>query len=238
MSTYVLSDIHGEYDKFMRMLEKIHFSDEDTLYVLGDVLDRGPHPMKILLEMMKYSNIIPMMGNHEVMGLPCLRFLLNEVTEDFVADLSKNPTMLNAFLDWTYNGCHTTVSEFRQLSPEEREMVLDYLGEFILYENFRVNGKYYVLVHGGLGGFDMEKRLEDYSIHDIVWTRPDYGKAYFNDIYVVTGHTPTQHIAGNDRPGYIYKKHNHIAIDCGACHPRGRLAAIRLDDWREYYVEK
>ena len=93
MSTYVLSDIHGEYDKFMRMLEKIHFSDEDTLYVLGDVLDRGPHPMKILLEMMKYSNIIPMMGNHEVMGLPCLRFLLNEVTEDFVADLSKNPTM-------------------------------------------------------------------------------------------------------------------------------------------------
>lgn len=74
MSTYVVSDIHGEYELFMRMLERIHFSEQDILYVLGDVLDRGPHPMKVLLEMMKYPNIIPMIGNHEVMGLTCLKF--------------------------------------------------------------------------------------------------------------------------------------------------------------------
>ncbi|MBR6834691.1 MAG: metallophosphoesterase, partial [Oscillospiraceae bacterium] len=50
---YVMSDIHGEYDKYRRMLEKIRFSDNDILYILGDVVDRGPEPAKILLDMMK-----------------------------------------------------------------------------------------------------------------------------------------------------------------------------------------
>ena len=47
--TYVMSDIHGCYDKYMKMLEKIGFSEDDTLYVLGDILDRGPHPVKVIL---------------------------------------------------------------------------------------------------------------------------------------------------------------------------------------------
>ncbi len=32
----------------------------------------------------------------------------------------------------------------------------------------------------------------------------EYGIQYFDDIYVVTGHTPTQEIKSNPRPGYIY----------------------------------
>ena len=41
MATYVISDIHGEYERFMELLEEIELKDTDTLYVLGDVLDRG-----------------------------------------------------------------------------------------------------------------------------------------------------------------------------------------------------
>ena len=37
-----MSDIHGEYDKYLAMLEQIDLSEDDTLYVLGDVVDRGP----------------------------------------------------------------------------------------------------------------------------------------------------------------------------------------------------
>ena len=37
--------------------------------------------------------------------------------------------------------------------------------------------------------------------------------------------------------GYIYRKNNHIAIDCGACFPGGRLAAICLDTGEEFYSE-
>ena len=40
--TYVMSDLHGCYDKYAQMLEKIGFGDGDTLYILGDVIDRGP----------------------------------------------------------------------------------------------------------------------------------------------------------------------------------------------------
>lgn len=42
MATYVISDIHGEYDMFLDLLEKIGLKEADTLYILGDVLDRGP----------------------------------------------------------------------------------------------------------------------------------------------------------------------------------------------------
>ncbi len=56
--------------------------------------------------------------------------------------------------------------------------------------------------------------------------------------YVVTGHTPTQEIAGNPRPGYIYRANHNIAIDCGACFPGGRLAAICLDTGEEFYSDR
>ena len=53
MSTYVISDIHGEYEKFNDLLKKIDLKDTDTLYVLGDVLDRGHHPIRTLLQLME-----------------------------------------------------------------------------------------------------------------------------------------------------------------------------------------
>ena len=33
MATYVISDIHGEYERFMELLEEIELKDTDTLYV-------------------------------------------------------------------------------------------------------------------------------------------------------------------------------------------------------------
>ena len=57
MATYVISDIHGEYGKFMELLDIIHFSDEDILYVLGDVVDRGKNPVKTLLKMIRLMSL-------------------------------------------------------------------------------------------------------------------------------------------------------------------------------------
>ena len=64
---YCISDIHGEIDKFHAMLELIRFSETDTLYVLGDVIDRYPGGVDILLEIMQSKNIIMIKGNHEQM---------------------------------------------------------------------------------------------------------------------------------------------------------------------------
>lgn len=50
---YGMSDLHGRYDKYLQMLEKIGFGDGDTLYILGDVIDRGEGVVDILKDMME-----------------------------------------------------------------------------------------------------------------------------------------------------------------------------------------
>lgn len=167
------------------------------------------------------------------MALECLRFLSQEITDLAVEEVDAE--LLDNLVRWKYNGGDATIREFRALDPEMREEVLNFLEDFSLYEELTVGEKQYLLVHGGLGGFTPEKRIEEYSLHDLVWARPDYQKEYFADTNLVTGHTPTQTIPDNDNPGYIYKKSHHIAIDCGACFPGGRLAAICLETGEEFY---
>ena len=78
---YAISDIHGAYDKYIKMLEKIKFNDDDTLYVIGDVIDRGKDSIKILQDMMNRANVFPILGNHEIMALSVLKDLMVEVTD-------------------------------------------------------------------------------------------------------------------------------------------------------------
>ena len=56
MSIYVTSDIHGMYGKFIKMLETINIGEDDTLYVLGDMVDRGPHPVRFIQKIMSMKN--------------------------------------------------------------------------------------------------------------------------------------------------------------------------------------
>lgn len=58
MAHYVMGDIYGEADCFHAMLEKIRFSEEDILILLGDVIDRGPDGIALLLEIMEMPNAI------------------------------------------------------------------------------------------------------------------------------------------------------------------------------------
>ncbi len=66
MSKYVIADIHGEYDMFLELLQKTGLRDSDELYILGDVVDRGPHPIRTLLKLMDMPNVVPIVGNHEL----------------------------------------------------------------------------------------------------------------------------------------------------------------------------
>jgi len=233
IATYVISDIHGQYDMFMELLDKIKLKETDTLYILGDICDRGPHPIKALRKIMEMPNVICLVGNHELMALKCLKFLMKEITNISIEELDKE--MLNNLVTWQYNGSKSTINEFSQLDPETKQEVIDFINEFWVYEEVSINNKNYLLVHAGLGNYSPEKDIEDYSLHELVWTQADYNVRYFEDTYVITGHTPTQTIADNSRPGYIYQRNNHIAIDCGACYSGGRLAALCLETGEEYY---
>ncbi|MBR6326243.1 MAG: serine/threonine protein phosphatase [Lachnospiraceae bacterium] len=231
--TYVISDIHGYYDQFMELLDLIQLKDTDSLYVLGDVVDRGPHPIKTLLKLMEMPDVICLVGNHELMALDGLRFLNTQITTESVGAIDAE--LLGNLLDWQQNGSETTIEEFKHLDQEMRRELLSFIMGFSLYEELTVNGQKYLLVHAGLGEYSPEKRIEDYSLKNLVWDRADYDTQYFEDTIVITGHTPTQFIDGNPNPGRIYKHLNHIAIDCGCGMPDGRLGAICLETGEEFY---
>ncbi len=233
MATYVISDIHGQYDKFEELLDEIDLKDDDTLYILGDVLDRGPNPIKTLLKIMEMPQVICLFGNHELMALECLEFLMEEVTDETLE--KHGDRWVEDLALWQYNGGRSTIVEFSKISEEQRRDVIEYIKDMLAYEELRVGDNDFLLVHAGLGNYSPTKDIEDYSLRELVWKRADYDIQYFPDRYVVTGHTPTQNIKENPNPGYIYRNKNHIAIDCGACFRGGRMAAICLDTLEEYY---
>lgn len=232
---YVMSDLHGCYEKYKEMLNKIHFADSDKLYIIGDVVDRGERPIDILLDMMERPNVFPIMGNHELMALDILKTLSVEITEEnFNTHIDE--ALMNNLLDYQLNGGESTIRQFQEKSIEERQAILDYIeDEFVAYEIVKLNGNKFLLVHSGLGNFANNKALDAYSLEELTYIRLDYSKRYFNadNIFIVGGHTPTLEITGEAK---IYKANNNICIDCGAAFG-GKLACLCLDTMEEFYVE-
>lgn len=236
MMTYVMSDLHGEYDKYLSMLDKIKFSDDDDLYILGDVVDRGQKPVEILRDMSVRHNVFPIMGNHDKMAIDVLSWLLDEVNEEKLYKNIDNESVYRLMV-WRMNGAQTTIDGFQKLPKDERWFLLDYMKSFAPYDVVKAGGKTFILVHAGLGNpdiFDRKKPLDEYSLHDLAFVRFDYDREYFGgDVYIVTGHTPTLTITCKAE---IYHSCNNICIDCGAVFASGALSCLRLDDMKEYYV--
>ena len=233
--TYVMSDLHGEYDKYKKMLEEINFGDDDILYILGDVVDRGKNPMKILLDMMLRSNVFPLMGNHDLIALNILEALKYERSKNN-GKVGKKLAMLLGV--WLEDGGATTVSEFCTLTEEQQDAVIEYLKEFSLFDIAEIEEKAFVLVHSGLDNYRRDKKLSEYTEDELLFCRPDPSEKYFEEddsIYVIMGHTPTPVIPGWEKPE-ILKNRNNIFIDCAACNPKGRLACLCLDTMEEYYI--
>ena len=151
------------------MLEKIQFKSTDTLYVLGDVIDRGPDGCKILLDMMRRPNVVPILGNHEFSAAVCMPFLMEEVTDQSLETLDN--TQLAALNDWVLNGAGTTLRELKQLSQWERDDILDYIWEMEIYVEVTVDGKDFVLMHAGLNHFSPEKPLDKYELQRVMCSR-------------------------------------------------------------------
>ena len=128
---YVCSDIHGRYDKWCALLAALDLKPTDTLYVLGDVIDRGPDGIKVLQDMAQRLNVIPILGNHELDAALCIPKLLQEVTDESIAALSGKD--FAALSEWLQNGGGPTLRGLQQSSPAEREELLDYLRNMDLY---------------------------------------------------------------------------------------------------------
>ena len=235
MRVYVMSDVHGNSKAYFEMLQKIDLKDSDQLYLLGDVLDRGPAPITVLLDIMKRKNVTLLAGNHEVMALECLGFLMKEVSDKNIADMDFE--VLGKLLDWQQNGGTTTIDELSKCDKKTKKEIINFLSDLDVYDEIEVSGRTYILVHAGLGNFEPDKELWEYDLDELVWERTDYRIQYFEDSFIVSGHTPTMSIEDNPRPGFIFQSHNNILIDCGCSFQKGRLGCLCLNDMQEYYVE-
>ena len=231
MPTYVMSDLHGEYDRFREMLREISFSDADTLYILGDVVDRGPDGVRILTEIMGRENIRMILGNHEYL---CLRYFASDATE-------------TERRRWNRNGNYPTLIGLDALTPAERKALLAFLRSLPDHVRVTAGGRSWLLVHGGWAD----------TTYDRVWRRPaleddpDIGEG----TTLVIGHTPVcEYLCRpcTDEDEYVYsheltRRGDHFRIFhaphfidldccCGYGFSAGRLACLRLDDGAEFYV--
>ncbi len=234
--TYVISDLHGyPLEKFKKIFEKAAFSDNDFLYILGDIIDRnGDGGVEMLCWLMEQPNIQLILGNHEAMLMSC-KFVFDEITNESIDKItSEKLEILNNYM---FNGGALTLAYLRELSKKSPEMVsniFDYLHEAPLYEAVSAGENDFLLVHSGMDNFDKGKKLPQYSSDDFLWARPKLDDEYFDNIITVFGHTPT-FCYGDEYNGKIIKTKTWIDIDIGVSAGNEPIL-LRLDDYKEFQL--
>lgn len=216
--TYVISDIHGQHDALMEMMTLIQFSEDDELYVLGDVIDRGPKSVECIRWIRTQDNVLTLLGNHELM-------LYDGHIHNAVA---------------LYN----TLTEVRERLPEFEQMeILRWIEEMPECKLITVNGKRFYLNHtqAASDAYFKENLTVRMFPEDVVYK--GYDDLKIKNFICIHGHIPTMQMrkwCGQKRDSSIWKNKSEtiIDIDCGAGYPQsgGRLGCLRLNDMKEYYV--
>ena len=228
---YVIGDIHGCKDKYDEMLSKLSPSEQDAVFVLGDVIDVGDYGIAILTDMMYRANIYPILGEREYYAKKFLPLIAEKgSTEKALEELDGEEREM--LTKWLSMKSEKTIEDFLKLDDEDKEAVLDFLEEFATFEEIDCKGKKFLLTHAGIDNFE-DRDLYEHEQEDFIFAETDYNKIYFPDAYLVTGHTPTVAI-GKEYFGKVYAKKRHLALDCGAAFG-GRLAAVCLDTLKVFY---
>ena len=213
---YCMSDIHGDLPRYRAMLDLIHFDHNDTLYILGDIIDRGPDGVDILLDIMNRPNVQLILGNHEAMLLATL----GPHNEIGAREL------------WKRNGGDVTREDLLyHRDHQTRTAIISYLLTLPDHLNITVAGRPFHLVHA-YPSYDRFTRL---------WGRPNRNETQppIPGATTIIGHTPTILLSDDPAaPCPIWHGPGIIGIDCGCGHHwlQGRLACLRLDDYAEFYT--
>ena len=101
MALYCIGDIQGCHDAFERLLQRVDFSaSRDTLYILGDLVNRGPESDKVLRTCMAAGDAMrPLLGNHDLHLLAAAHSVRRSSRRDTLARVLEAPDR-QALLDW------------------------------------------------------------------------------------------------------------------------------------------
>lgn len=230
---YVMSDIHGDFRHFHKMLRNIRFTPSDQLYILGDIFDKNRENLCLYRFIRKEKNISLIKGNHEYL---CERYMDGRISGKI----------------WKACGGTYTKQEVDELSKKEKRELYEYLKDLPLYLTVNVENMEYFLTHSGFHA-DQYVQREDSKI-DIqasvkkaaAWNQEAY--LFSDDIHyipasvqfdknIIVGHFPTIYLPDHASSD-IYYGDKYIDIDTGNDRREegGRLACLRLDDRKAFYV--
>jgi len=230
---YCCSDLHGCFDEFMELLKKINFKGSDTMYVLGDNIDRGPKPIELLKYIYENNNIISLMGNHE-------KFLLDYINSGF----DDKDTSL-----WDKNDGEITRLAVDKLHKDDPVLCKN-ITDNIRNWDICLIIEPYILSHAGYNAMKLKNKpstiesLNKMTPDEFVWSREDFFKCKGIDDYItIFGHTPTRLIRTafsqkkSDDIWACIKYNDKIGID-GAIAYGGQLNCINLDTLEIFIVER
>ena len=216
--TYVMSDIHGMAELLEKMLRKIAFSPADMLYILGDMIDRGPDPAGVIELVASRKNIVALRGNHEDMFAEWY-----EYTED------------------KSEGYFYNTYEILMSSDSAREKIPEYvrwMKKLPLYKKVKSKDTCYVMAHASTEGiFEIWKKKDTF-----LWESGVTGSRRSLPGYIsIVGHVPTFILRGYSKePAEIWCSPDGrlLDVDCGAAFPEygGRLGCFCLETGEEFYV--
>lgn len=211
----VIGDVHGHYEGVVKLLEFITPAQDDQIYFLGDLIDRGPESSKVI-DLIRNENYTTIIGNHEQMLIDAFCHEHLSVPE------------LQA---WLYSGGNATFANY--------ENDLDKLLDVVLWfqtQPYHIDLGDIWLVHAGL---NPKLDLEEQTIEDVCWIRSAFhsmSEPYFSDKVIITGHTITFTFPDVE-PGQLVQGEGWIDIDTGAYHRKsGWLTAFDLDRWQVYQI--
>lgn len=213
---FIIGDIHGCSKTLKKLLfETLKVSQDDTLYFLGDFLDRGPNSKKVLKQIIRLKemgfDINSIIGNHELMLL------------DSLVDLK-------ALEEWLRAGGRSTLSSFDVEHPNQiKSKYIDFIKSLKNY----IEIEDYIIVHGGLD-FTLDDPLSDHT--KMAWIRNQaVEKDKINGKRIIVGHTPTS-------LAKIIKSLNQdrILLDGGCVYSNlekdlGYLVALELNSMQIFY---
>lgn len=228
---YCFTDLHGCYDLWNQI--KNYCDETDTLYFLGDAIDRGSDGAIIMEELLKDKRVIYLKGNHEDIAAVCL------------SDYLRGETGSVGW--WFANGGKPTWDSLSMWGDDaltDLAKKLNKLPESAIYTNTK--GQRIFLSHAGtcIDKTEEEMRTIDRTKYPYIWGRNHIYREWnkseeYEDWYVVHGHTPVQYVASTlgqpiKTEVLTYADGHKIDLDLSSI-DSGKVALFDLDEMK---VEK